>query len=260
MSTTFFWSLIGLFVGSFLNVVIKRLPIIIGYEVKEKSLSKKKFNLISPRSFCFFCGKKLSIIENIPILSYLLQSGRCKSCKKKISPSYLCVELISLILSAILIWNYGAGFFGVSSLIFVWFTIVLSVIDFQNKILPDELTLLLMWIGIILSYFNIFVTLEDSVLGAIVGYLFFWIIFWVYFLISKKEGIGYGDLKFLAALGAWFGWKSLPMILITSSVLGLIYGITMIYLYSHRSNKPIPFGPFLGMGGLLCIILSNKIN
>ena len=240
--------LLGLLVGSFLNVVIYRLPIMINRDLQE-SISNDalshKFNLCFPRSTCPICDHQIRAIENIPILSYLALRGKCSSCHSKISFKYPFIELLTGILSAIVCYTHGFDNSLLFSLIFTWSLIALAFIDFETKLLPDMITQPLLWIGLIANMNNTFVQINEAVIGAIVGYTSLWSINFLYKSLRRIEGIGQGDFKLLAAIGAWLGWHAVPIILFLASLIGAIFGMLMIKSKGFTKNQEIPFGPFL---------------
>lgn len=252
---------IGLLVGSFLNVVIHRLPKMMerdwraqcaelsGTEVKEEAT----YNLLTPRSACPHCNHKIGALENIPVVSYLFLRGKCKGCLAPISMRYPIVEAISGILSAYAAWHFGFGVAGIGAILFIWAVIALTYIDLDTQLLPDDITLPLLWLGLLFNFSNAFTSLSDAVIGAIGGYLVLWSVYWLFKLTTGKEGMGYGDFKLLAAIGAWMGWQMLPLVIMLSSVVGAVVGITLIVVAKHGRNIPIPFGPYLAGGGLIAL-------
>lgn len=260
---------IGLSVGSFLNVVIYRLPIMLENEWRsdcqsfleiEASKSDEVFNLSKPNSSCPECGHKIRPWENIPVLSYLLLRGKCSSCHTHISSQYPIIEASTAVLSVLIAVKYGASaetFFG---LILTWALISLTMIDAKTQLLPDSITLPLLWLGILLNTSKLFTTLESSVYGAVIGYLVLWSIYKLFKAFTGKEGMGYGDFKLLAALGAWMGWEMLPQIILLSSLVGAVIGITMIIFTRHNKNIPIPFGPYLAIAGWIAFLWGQDIN
>ena len=217
-------------------------------------LEKEKFNLLVPRSRCGNCGHAISAIENIPVLSYLVLLGKCAECKTPISIQYPMVELFTALASLVVGWHFGVSLQALAALLFTWCLIAASGIDIGHKILPDNITLPLLWLGLLLGLFNVFVDLETSVIGAICGYLSLWSVFIVFKLITGKEGMGHGDFKLLAMLGAWTGWKMLFVIVLTSSLVGTVVGITMILLKKTDRATQIPFGPYLAAAGWLALL------
>jgi leader peptidase (prepilin peptidase)/N-methyltransferase len=254
---------LGLCVGSFLNVVIYRLPVMMQAEWRSECLEflehpaeseKEKFNLAVPRSRCGHCGHVIRAVENIPVLSYLVLGGKCAECKTPISIQYPMVELFTGLVSLVVAWHFGVSLQALAALLLSWCLIAASGIDIGHKILPDSITLPLLWLGILLALFNVFIDLETSVIGAISGYLSLWSVFIVFKLITGKEGMGHGDFKLLAMLGAWTGWKMLFVIVLTSSLVGSIVGITMILLKKTDRATQIPFGPYLAAAGWLTLL------
>ena len=261
------WALIGLVVGSFLNVVIHRIPQMMqresdnymAMENDEPPPHADRYNLLAPRSACPACGHQLSAMENIPVLSYLWLRGRCSECRAPISPRYPAVELLTAALSALVVWQIGSSLQGLAALVLVWMLIALTFIDIDTQILPDDLSLPLLWMGLLLNLNGTFVPLADAVIGAAAGYLSLWCVFWLFRLATGKEGIGYGDFKLLAALGAWLGWTMLPLIVLLSSAIGAIVGLLLILLRGHHRDKPIPFGPFLALAGLVALLYGEAL-
>lgn len=261
------FGVLGLLVGSFLNVVIYRLPKMYWREVdnfvaeqrKEELPHQDKFNLMLPRSACPHCRHQITALENVPVISYLAIGGKCTSCKARISPRYPLIEALTALLSAGMIWHFGSGVTGMATVVFVWFLIAMTFIDLDTTLLPDDLTLSLMWLGLLLNTYGYFVPLKDAVLGAIAGYLSLWLVFWAYKLIRGKEGFGYGDFKLLAALGAWMGWTMLPVIILLSSFVGAAIGMTQILMSKMGWDKEIPFGPYLTGAGLIALIWGKEI-
>ncbi|MEA5096968.1 MAG: A24 family peptidase [Burkholderiaceae bacterium] len=259
--------ILGLLIGSFLNVVIYRIPKMMQREsdnyIAEESGREPphtdRFNLIVPRSACPHCGHPISALENIPVLSYLFLGGKCRACKAKIPLRYPLVELGTGLLSAFLIWRFGSGWLGLATLPFAWLLIAMTFIDLDTQFLPDDLTYLLLWIGLLLNLKGGFVPLPEAVIGAVAGYLSLWSIYWLFKLATGKEGMGYGDFKLLAGLGAWFGWKMLPAIILLSSAVGAVVGIALIVFAKHGRDKPIPFGPYLAAAGMLALIAGKPV-
>ena len=259
---------LGLLVGSFLNVVIYRIPKMMQREsdnyIAEESgkalVHTDRFNLIVPRSACPHCGHKISALENIPVISYLFLGGKCRECKAKIPLRYALIELGTGLLSAFLIWRFGSGLAGLGALLFAWLLIAMTFIDLDTQFLPDDLTYLLLWSGLLLNLKGGFVPLGDAVIGAAAGYLSLWSIYWLFKLATGKEGMGYGDFKLLAALGAWLGWTMLPAIILLSSAVGAVVGISLIVFARHGRDKPIPFGPYLAAAGLIALLAGKPIS
>ena len=265
--------ILGLLVGSFLNVVIHRLPKMMENEWREQcaelsapidqapgpSAQKPTYNLVLPRSACPSCGHRISALENIPVVSYLALGGRCRGCKSKISARYPIVEAMTGLLSGLVAWHFGFGIAGLSALILLWGMIALTFIDADTQLLPDSITLPLLWLGLIVNSDNTFTDLRSAVLGAVFGYLALWSVYWLFKLATKKEGMGYGDFKLLAAIGAWLGWQVLPLVILLSSVVGAVIGIALIVLARMGRNIPLPFGPYLAMAGFIALLWGKPI-
>jgi len=260
----------GLLIGSFLNVVIHRIPKMLENEMRHECAcldlaedvdppALPRYNLIVPRSACPSCGHMISALENIPVLSWLCLRGRCRQCKAPISPRYPLVELLTAALSVLVVWHFGVTLAAAGGLILTWCLIALFFIDADTYLLPDSLTLPLVWLGLLFNLHAVYVPLNDAVIGAVAGYLSLWSVFWLFKLLTGKEGMGYGDFKLLAALGAWLGWQALPAIILLSSVAGAILGIVMILLARHGWGKPMPFGPYLALAGFLALLLGPKM-
>ena len=258
----------GLMIGSFLNVVIYRFPIMLKEDWHQQCLtlqgkkkkSKSFYNLLYPSSCCTHCDKPISPFDNIPLISFILLKGRCRSCRKMISIRYPLIEMLTGVLFAFASFEFGFNFLMLYAWIFISILIVLTWIDIDTQLLPDELTLLLLWLGLFVNLRGNFVDLSSAVIGAIVGYLILWSIFWVFKIITKKEGMGHGDFKLLAAMGAWMGWQSILPITLLSSLIGSAMGVGMILLKKHQKSIPIPFGPFLCFAGLIYFFYGYKIN
>ncbi|HEX5055344.1 MAG TPA: A24 family peptidase [Gammaproteobacteria bacterium] len=259
---------LGLLVGSFLNVVIHRLPIMMEREWKQQceELAGKEpvqqdvYNLVRPRSGCPQCGHKISAWENIPVISYLLLGGRCAGCKTRISPQYPLVELLSAALSAWVISRFGPGLAGFSALLLTWALIALSVIDIRHTLLPDDITLPFLWLGLLCSIAGIHSSPVDAILGAALGYGSLYVIFHVFKWVTGKDGMGFGDLKLFALFGAWLGWQALPGIILLSSLVGAVSGLALILFAGRNRQLPIPFGPFLSVAGWLYLMYGKSIN
>lgn len=258
----------GLLIGSFLNVVIHRIPKMMqresdNYVAAESNQAlphTDKYNIVVPRSACPQCAHQISALENIPIISYIAIGGKCRQCKTPISIRYPVVEGLTGLLSAFLIWHFGSGIVGLSSTVFLWFLIAMTCIDIDTQLLPDDLTLPLLWCGLLVNIQGHFVSLDNAVLGAVVGYLSLWSVYWLFKLVTGKEGMGYGDFKLLAALGAWMGWSMLPLIILLSSIVGAVVGIGMIVFGKMHKGNPIPFGPYLAGAGLIALIWGQSIT
>lgn len=261
-------ALLGLLVGSFLNVVIYRIPKMmqresdnyVAQESGKEPPHTDKFNLMVPRSSCPCCGHQITAIENIPVVSYLVLGGKCRKCKTRISPRYPAIELFTAIVSGLLVWTFGSGAMGMSSLLFAWLLIAMTFIDVDTQLLPDDLTYPLLWAGLLMNINGTFVPLQDAVIGAAAGYLVLWSVYWLFKLATGKEGMGYGDFKLLAALGAWLGWMALPTIILLSSVVGAVVGISLIVFAKRGRDKPIPFGPYLAAAGLIALLYGEQLG
>ncbi|MEQ1533860.1 MAG: prepilin peptidase [Sideroxydans sp.] len=260
--------IIGLLVGSFLNVVIHRLPKMMEREWHEQcaelngqtATAAPTYNLTLPRSACPHCGHAITALENIPVLSYLFLRGKCAGCGAKISARYPIVESLSGLLSAYAAWHFGFGLGGLAAIVFIWALIALTFIDFDTQLLPDSITLPLLWLGLLLNLNNAFTSLPSAVIGATAGYLVLWSVYWAFKLTTGKEGMGYGDFKLLAALGAWLGWTMLPLMILLSSLVGAVVGIALIVFTQQGRNIPIPFGPYLAGGGLIALFWGQPLT
>jgi leader peptidase (prepilin peptidase)/N-methyltransferase len=268
LAATLAAALFGLLIGSFLNVVVYRLPVMaqreldnyIAHEAGKELPHQDRFNLMVPRSACPHCGHQITALENIPIVSWLFLRGKCSACKAPISPRYPIVEAVTGLLSAVLIWHFGSGWLGLASLLFAYFLIAMTLIDYDTKTLPDDLTYPLLWLGLLINLDGTIVPLRDAVIGAMAGYLSLWAVYWMFKLATGKEGMGYGDFKLLAALGAWMGWAMLPTIIILSSVVGAIVGISLIVFARRDRNNPIPFGPYLAAAGMIALLYGTPLT
>ena len=257
----------GLLIGSFLNVVIYRVPKMmqresdnyVAHESGQPLPHTDRYNLVLPRSGCPACGHQITALENIPVVSYLALRGKCSACKAPISARYPIVELLTGLLSAGVIWHFGSGMAGLAALAFLYLLIAMSFIDADTTLLPDDLTLPLLWLGLLVNLNGTFVPLQDAVIGAAAGYLSLWSIYWLFKLATGKEGMGYGDFKLLAALGAWLGWKMLPVIILSSSLVGAVVGIALIVAARRGRHIPIPFGPDLAAAGLVTLVYGQQI-
>ena len=270
----------GLLVGSFLNVVIYRLPVMLEREWREQCReletqddpvgdepiadqelqAEPAFNLIVPRSRCPSCAHEIKAHQNIPLISYLMQRGKCSNCAWPIPLRYPAVELLSGILSVVVIAHFGVSLAGLAGLGFTYALIAAAFIDLDTMYLPDNITLPLLWAGLVVNFSATFVPLSTAVAGAMVGYLFLWTIYWTFKLLTGKEGMGYGDFKLLAALGAWLGWSIVPGAIFLSAVVGAVVGISMIVLRGHQRQIPIPFGPYIAAAGWACLIWGEQIK
>ncbi len=262
-------TLLGLLVGSFLNVVIFRLPVMMEkdwrkqcHEFLEQEAAEETepFNLSFPSSHCPNCQSPIKPWQNIPVLSYLFLKGKCADCSTTISLRYPLIEAFTGICSAIVAWHFGYGVELLFALLLTWCLIALSFIDIDHQLLPDSITLPLLWLGLFLSLFPLYADSHSSIIGAIAGYLTLWSVYQLFKLITGKEGMGYGDFKLLALFGAWLGWQYLPLIILLSSLVGTVIGIAMIILVKHDRNAPIPFGPYLAAAGWLAFIWGADIN
>ena len=261
---------LGLCVGSFLNVVIHRLPKMMEQEwhgqcaeLRGETLppAAEPLSLAKPRSRCPDCGHQITAIENIPLISYLLiLRGKCSGCKAPISPRYPIIEALTGLLSAYVAWHFGPTLQAVGALALIWSLIALAAIDLDTQLLPDTITLPLLWLGLGFNLWATYTDLSSAVVGAMLGYLALWSVFWLFKLATGKEGMGYGDFKLLAALGAWLGWSMLPAIILLSSVVGAAVGITLIVAARHGRNVPIPFGPYLAAAGGIALFWGESIT
>jgi leader peptidase (prepilin peptidase)/N-methyltransferase len=266
--------LFSLMIGSFLNVVILRLPVMLERQWRrqcaEYSTSQdispatkdephERFNLATPRSRCPHCGHAITALENIPLVSYLVLRGRCSSCKTRISPRYPLLEAATALLSMIVAWRFGFSWEMPAALLLTWALIALSVIDFDHHLLPDSITLPLLWLGLTFSLFNLFTGSHDAIIGALAGYLSLWTVYWSFKLLTGKEGMGYGDFKLLAALGAWMGWGLLLPVVLLSSLVGAVIGIALVLLRGRDRTIPIPFGPYLAIAGWIALLWGGEI-
>jgi leader peptidase (prepilin peptidase) / N-methyltransferase len=258
----------GLCVGSFLNVVIYRLPKIMerDWEAQcaelrgEEPHVLEKFNLAVPRSHCPSCGHKITALENVPVASYLVLRGKCSACGTRISARYPLIEALSGLASAYAAWHFGFGLTAFAAMLFLWCMIALSFVDFDTQLLPDSITLPLLWAGLLLNLAGGFVDLRSAVIGAAAGYLSLWSVYWGFKAATGKEGMGFGDFKLLAAVGAWLGWQMLPLVVLASSFVGAIVGIALMLLARHGRNVPIPFGPYLAAAGVIALFWGTRLN
>ena len=260
-------AVIGLCVGSFLNVVIHRLPKMMerGWVAQCAELAGRepepqpRYDLVVPRSACPGCGRVLTPLENIPIVSWLALRGRCKGCGTRISARYPIVELAAGVAALAAIWTFGPTWTGLAACAFLWTLIALAFIDADTQLLPDDLTLPLLWGGLVANLFGLFVPLASAVIGAAAGYLALWTIYWLFKLIRGKEGMGHGDFKLLGALGAWLGWQVLPVIVLLSSVVGAVIGITLIVFKGRDNQLPLAFGPYLAIAGGVALFFGGPL-
>ena len=257
----------GLLVGSFLNVVIYRLPKMMerewhnnclelqGQEIPEQA----PFTISKPRSACPNCGHKITALENVPILSWLFLRGKCSGCKTPISARYPFVEALTGALIGLVAYKYGYSATTFFAWIFVFALVALTFIDFDTQLLPDDITLPLLWLGLLFNLNGGLTDLKSAVIGAMAGYLILWGVYWLFKLVTGKEGMGYGDFKLLAAIGAWFGWKILPAVILLSASLGTIIGVGLIILAKRGREVPMPFGPFLALGGIAALFFGQQL-
>lgn len=260
--------LLGLMVGSFLNVVIHRLPIMMERDWalqcaelrSETPPTFEPLTLAKPRSRCPQCGHPIAALENIPIVSWVLLRGRCKGCAAPISVRYPLIEALTGLLFGLAAWHFGFSAAGLGALVLVAALIALTGIDFDTQLLPDDITLPLLWIGLALNAFNVYTDLKSAVIGAMAGYLALWTVYWGFKLTTGKEGMGYGDFKLLAALGAWLGWQMLPLTILLSSLVGAAVGIGLMVFARHNRNLPIPFGPYLAAAGIIALIWGKPLT
>ena len=259
---------LGLMIGSFLNVVIYRLPKMMEREWQvqcaelrgEAVTAAPKFNIVSPRSACPTCGQAITLLQNIPVVSWLVLGGRCAACKTPIPVRYPIVEILTGVLSAIIAWRFGFGVAALGALCFLWSLIALAFIDLDTQLLPDSITLPLIWAGLLFNLFGTFTDLDAAVIGAVAGYLILWTVYWLFKLLTGKEGMGFGDFKLLAAIGAWLGWKLLPAVILLSAGVGAVIGIILIVLARQGRGTPIPFGPYLALGGFVALIWGDTLT
>lgn len=268
--------IVSLMIGSFLNVVIHRLPIMMertwraqceafleddkAKAPQETDKPKAKFNLIIPGSRCPHCGHQIGPLENIPVVSYLFLKGKCSACGQRISVRYPIIEAVTALLSVIVAWQFGFSWQTAAGLALTWALIALTMIDFDKQLLPDDITLPFVWIGLLLAMSGVFADVHSSIIGAVTGYLSLWSFYWIFKILTGKEGMGYGDFKLLAALGAWFGWQMLPVIILLSSFVGAIVGISLILFLGRDKNVPIPFGPYIATAGWIAMIWGKDIT
>ncbi|MBF8268326.1 MAG: Type 4 prepilin-like protein leader peptide-processing enzyme [Gammaproteobacteria bacterium] len=261
----------GLIVGSFLNVVIYRLPKMLESDWQQQcrallkldtpaSVPAEYLSLITPRSQCPQCSHKIAAIENIPVVSYLVLGGKCSACHHPIGVRYPVIELTSGILALFSAWHFGFGTHALLAALLAWALLTLSVIDIDQQLLPDDITLPFLWLGILTNLYGVFTNIHSSLIGAMAGYCSLWTVYKVFKLLTGKEGMGYGDFKLLAMLGAWLGWQMLPLIILLSSLAGAIIGIGLIMSKTHDKNIPIPFGPYLALAGWIALFWGHDIN
>ena len=270
--------LFSLLIGSFLNVVIYRLPIMMEREWRAQCRelteapaiedgADEPFNIVEPRSRCPACGHRITALENIPVISYLFLRGRCAGCDKPISVRYPVIEVLTAVMAAVAAWRFGFGWEAAAAVLLTFCLIAVSVIDIDHQIIPDSISLPLLWVGLGLSLFHplpgaevLFIEPKASIVGALAGYLSLWSVYHLFRLLTGKEGMGYGDFKLLAALGAWLGWQMLPLIILLSAVVGATVGIALIVVRRHDRNVPIPFGPYLAAAGWIALLYGREIT
>jgi leader peptidase (prepilin peptidase)/N-methyltransferase len=260
---------LGLLIGSFLNVVVYRLPKMMQRDWREQAREivelpaeapAETFNLVLPNSQCPHCAHEIKPWENIPVISYLFLRGKCSSCKAPISVRYPLVELSCGVLSAYIAWHFGFTWQAGGMLLLTWGLLAMSLIDVDHQLLPDSLVLPLLWLGLIANSFGLFTSLENAMWGAVAGYLSLWSVYWLFKLVTGKEGMGYGDFKLLATLGAWGGWQVLPLTILLSSLVGAVLGLIMLRLRNAETSTPIPFGPYLAIAGWIALLWGDQIT
>ncbi|WP_434679688.1 prepilin peptidase [Pseudomonas sp. R1-18] len=260
---------LGLLVGSFLNVVIYRLPKMMDRDWKAQAREVlglpaepdgPRFDLILPHSSCPHCGHRIRPWQNLPVISYLLLGGRCGNCKSPISKRYPLVELACGVLSAYIAWHFGYGWQAAAMLVLTWGLLAMSMIDVDHQLLPDSLVMPLLWLGLIVNAFGLFTPLGDALWGAVAGYLLLWTVFWLFKLVTGKEGMGYGDFKLLAMLGAWGGWQILPLTILMSSLVGAVLGLILMRIRKVEAGAPMPFGPYLAIAGWIALLWGGQIT
>jgi leader peptidase (prepilin peptidase)/N-methyltransferase len=273
VGTTF---VLGLMVGSFLNVVIHRLPIMMEREWKAQCLEYlgdkivvkspepvdivPKYTLVAPRSACPSCGHAITALQNIPVVSYLFLGGKCSACKTQISIRYPLVEVSTGVLTGFIAWHFGVSWAAAFAIVFSWALIALTFIDADTTLLPDDITLPLLWLGLLVNLGGVFTDIGSAALGAMGGYVVLWSVYWAFKLLTGKEGMGYGDFKLLAAIGAWLGWQVLPLVILLSAAVGTVVGIAGIVLKGRDKGAKLPFGPYLAAAGLIAMIWGQQMN
>jgi leader peptidase (prepilin peptidase)/N-methyltransferase len=260
---------IGILVGSFLNLVIYRLPLMMQHQWRHECQSvlnlpitedDQTFNLALPASHCPHCKTPIKAYDNIPLLSYCLLTGKCRHCRAAISILYPLIELFTGFCSALVAWRFGVSVAMLFALLLTWCLIAQSFIDIDHQLLADSISLPMLWLGLLLSVFSVYTNSHDSIIGAIAGYMSLWSVYQLFKLATGKDGMGYGDFKLLALLGAWLGWQYLPLIILLSSVVGAMIGVSMVLIKNHKLSQPIPFGPYLAAAGWLALICGTELN
>ncbi|MFN2348737.1 MAG: A24 family peptidase [Thioalkalivibrio sp.] len=266
-------ALFSLLVGSFLNVVIHRLPVMMERQWRHEATEflnaeghalsgsgdRTPYNLWAPRSACPDCGHQITALENIPLLSYLFLRGRCSECGAHIPLRYPLVEAVTALLSVAVVWHFGFSWQAAGSLVFTWALIALAVIDLRTTLLPDSITLPLLWLGLVLNLGALYTDTASSLIGAVAGYMSLWLVYQAFRLLTGKEGMGFGDFKLFALIGAWLGWQLLPLVILLSSLVGAIVGISLILFQGRDKAQPIPFGPYLAAAGFIALLWGNDI-
>lgn len=260
-------TLLGLLVGSFLNVLVYRLPIMLEQQWQREAqevlglpaTAHERFDLWLPASHCPHCGHRIRAWENIPLISYLALRGRCSACKAPISPRYPLVEVASALLSLVVAWRFGVSLEAFLTLPLTWCLLALSLIDARHQLLPDVLVLPMLWLGLIVNAFDLYVPLASALWGAVIGYLSLWTVYWLFKLATGKEGMGYGDFKLMALIGAWGGWQVLPLTLLLSSLVGALVGLCLLRLRRHALGTAMPFGPYLAIAGWIAVLWGDEI-
>jgi len=267
-----FVSILGLLIGSFLNVVIYRLPVMMERDWKQQceefladddipspNEHRERFDLTLPRSRCSKCNQSIAAWDNIPVFSYIILGGKCRHCKTRISFRYPFVELLTAAASVAVAMHFGFSIQALFALVLTWALIALTFIDYDTQLLPDDITLPLLWLGLIISIESVFVGPVTSIIGAVAGYLSLWLVYQVFKLVTGKEGMGFGDFKLLALLGAWLGWQMLPLVILLSSIVGAVIGISLVLIKKHNKDHPIPFGPYLAIAGWVALLYGEAI-